>query len=179
MEQVPLLPHRKGAHDRSGPDRQVPAPSQRDEPRSVAVGQVGGAQMVPARYTRQAPTPSQVPSRPQVAAPLSAHCPRGSSPADTEAQVPIVPGSAHERQVPVQALPQQTPCSHRPEWHSSAAVQVPPSGFFPQLDAMQVCGARQSASVEQTVRHWPFVPQTYGSQGCPDVGLHTPPALQR
>jgi len=39
----------------------------------VAVAHVAAAHVVPAAYTRQAPPPSQNPSVPQAAAPLSVH----------------------------------------------------------------------------------------------------------
>jgi len=56
------------------------------------------------------PPPSQVPSVPQSAAVTSAQALRGSVPAVMFVQVPGVPGSAHEAQVPEQVEAQQTPC---------------------------------------------------------------------
>ena len=82
----------------------------------------------------------------------------GSVPGAIDAQVPIVPASAHERQMPTQAVAQHTPCSHRPELHSAAAAQLAPIGFFPQLPARQVFGVVHSADVEHMVRHAPPVP---------------------
>ena len=64
----------------------------------------------------------------------------------------------------MQALPQQIPCSQKPDWHSAAAPQVAPADFLPQLPPLQVLGALQSALVEHVVRQAPFAPQTYGSQ---------------
>jgi hypothetical protein len=60
---------------------------------------------------RQAPFPSQVPSFPQFAAPPSVHCVEGVGvwPAGTFAQVPTLPVTVQDLQVPVQAELQQTP----------------------------------------------------------------------
>ena len=84
-------------------------------------------------------------------------------------QVPTLPGTAHDLQVPVQVPPQQTPCSQKPELHSPAPPQVAPIGFLPQLPEMQVFGLVQSAFVVQVVRHAAVGPQTYGSQVDSDV----------
>ena len=75
-------------------------------------------------------------------------------------QVPALPGNAHDRQVPVHVVPQQTPCSHIPELHSAAFPQVAPIGFLPQLPVMQVLGALQSPLTVQVVRQVPLAPQT-------------------
>ena len=88
------------------------------------------------------------------------HWLNGSAPAATEAQVPIVPVSPHDRQMPTQAVAQQTPCSQNPELHSPAAPQVAPIGFLPQLLERQVFGLVQSAVDAQVIRQVPPVPQT-------------------
>jgi hypothetical protein len=75
-------------------------------------------------------------------------------------QLPALPVSAHERQVPVHAVWQHTPCSQRPEPQSAAAVQAVPSGFFPQLMLVQTFPVVQSAAVEQAPRQEPAAPQT-------------------
>jgi hypothetical protein len=94
--------------------------------------QVAGAHTAPAVYLRQPPAPLQVPSFPQLATPWSRHAPVGSvPPAGTAAQVPGLPGSAHDWQLPVQAVPQQTPCSQWPLVHSSSLAQSWPVGRFP------------------------------------------------
>jgi hypothetical protein len=59
---------------------------------------------------RHLPLPSQVPSVPQVAAVASVQAASGSVPAAMLVQVPRVPASAHEAQVPEQLEAQQTPC---------------------------------------------------------------------
>ena len=85
------------------------------------------------------------------------HWLKGSAPAAIDAQVPMVPASAHDRQMPTQAVAQQTPCSHRLESHSPAAPQLAPIGFLPQLPARQVFGLVHSADVEHVVRQAPAV----------------------
>ena len=66
-------------------------------------------------------------------------------------QVPGVPGFAHDWQVPVHAVPQQTPCSQNPELHSAALPQAALIGFRPQLPPLQVLGEAQSAEVEHVI----------------------------
>jgi hypothetical protein len=144
--------------------RQVPAPSQVRAGVNVVPEQVDATQVIPMACSRQPPLPSQVPSVPQLAAPMSAHWPSGSAPAGTALQVPTVPASAHERQVPAQAVAQQTPSSQKPELHSAAAVQAMPIGFLPQLPLTQELGALQSALDVQVPRQAALGPQTYGSQ---------------
>jgi len=121
--------------------------------------QRAAAQVVPAAYRRQAPAPSHVPSVPHEVLPLSVHWSRGSCPTGTSVQVPALPDSAHDRQVPLQLEAQQTPCWQSPDAHSVPAAQVRPSGFFEQTPALQMLGATQSELPEQRVRQSPFVPQ--------------------
>jgi hypothetical protein len=83
------------------------------------------------------PAPSQVPSVPQVAEPASAHWLSGSVVGGANVQVPIVPVSAHDRQVPVHELAQQTFCWHWPVWHSLPAAQTTPLSFFEQTPLLQ------------------------------------------
>jgi len=74
--------------------------------------------------------------------------------------VPIDPVSAHDWQVPVQAVAQQNPCAQKFELHSAAAPHAAPMGFLPQLmAALQVLGDVQSADVAQLVLQ-ALVPQT-------------------
>jgi hypothetical protein len=157
----------------------VPAPSHR--PASVAVEpeQLGATHTVPDAYLRQPRLPSQNPSVPQVAASPSAHWPSGSWPAGTSVQLPALPGSAHDRQVPVQVVLQQTPCSHRPELHSAALPHAPPSGFLPQLPFTQVSGGTQFVSLAQMTRHLPSLPHANGAHDSPAGGTHAPLPSQR
>jgi len=66
--------------------------------------------------------------------------------------VPPVPVSAHDMQFPVHAVRQQTPCAQNPLLHSLPAVQTAPSGFRPQLDAVQTLPVVHSALVVQLAR---------------------------
>jgi len=96
-----------------------------------------------------------VPSVPQLEVPWSLHWFSGSCPAGTVEQVPPVPVSAHDMQFPVHAVRQQTPCAQNPLLHSLPAVQAPPSGLRPQLDAVQTLPEVQSADVVQLAWHMP------------------------
>jgi hypothetical protein len=137
----------------------VPVPLQVRAGENVEPTQVAVAQTVPVAYRRQPPLPSHMPSVPQLVAPLSAHWFRGSAPTGTGVQVPAVPVSAHDRQVPVQLELQQTPCWQSPDAHSVPPAQVTPSGFFVHWPALQMLGAMQSVFVEQVVGQVPLALQ--------------------
>jgi hypothetical protein len=64
-------------------------------------------------------------------------------------QVPSVvgPGSAHDLHVPVQLLPQQTPCSQNPEAHSLAAPQATPTPLSVHAVPLQLAGETHSLGV--------------------------------
>jgi len=109
------------------------------------------AQVVPVPYRRQPPAPLQKPSVPQLDAPWSVHWFSGSRPVGTLVHVPRLPASAHDWQVPAQALAQQTPCSHRLVAQSLGAVQVMPVGRFVQAPITQTLGAVQSPSAAHDV----------------------------
>jgi hypothetical protein len=95
--------------------------------------------------------PSQVPSVPQEDACWSTQTPCGSTaPRDTGEQVPSELDRAQLRQLPVQAVAQQTPSAQKPLAHSPPAAQGWPSAFGPQLPFTQVCPSTQSASLA----HW-------------------------
>lgn len=49
----------------------------------------------------------------------------------------MLPAIAHDRQVPVQELVQQTPCWHRPDWQSVPAVHTAPGSFFEHTPLLQ------------------------------------------
>ena len=136
------------------------------------------AQTVPLAYSRQPPAPSQVPSVPQLDAPLSAHWLKGSVPTAAKVQVPAVPESAHDRQVPVQLELQQTPCWQRPEAHSIPPPHAVPSGFFVHWPALQMLGAAQSALAVQVVRQVLPVPQLYAPHEIGAVVWQVPVPLQ-
>jgi len=131
---------------------QTPAPLQVRGGVYVEPVQLPGAHWVPLAYRRQPPVPSQNPSVPQLVAPWSAHWLSGSWPAGTVEQVPPVPDSAQDMQLPRQAVWQHTPCSQKLLAHSLAAAQAPPRGFFPQLPVVHTLPVVQSAPVEQLAR---------------------------
>jgi hypothetical protein len=90
---------------------------------------------------------------PQVDVAVVAHwlATAGGAPSPTLLQVPLLPVSAHDLQVPVQLLAQQTPCWQNPELHSFAVVQASPSGCFVQTPPLQMFGETQSASAAQVI----------------------------
>ena len=93
--------------------------------------QDAGAHGVLALYRRHAPPPSQNPSVPQLAAPWSAHR-ESTLPLAVLLHTPSDAVSAHDLQIPVQAVSQQTPCSQKFDRHSSFFVQSAPLGLRPQ-----------------------------------------------
>jgi hypothetical protein len=93
--------------------------------------------------------------------------------------VPTLLGTLHDRQVPEQALPQQTPCSQKPELHSGPPPQAAPIGFLPQLPLRQLFGAMQSASLAQMVRQRLSVAQLNGAHDWPGIDMQVPAPSQR
>jgi hypothetical protein len=73
--------------------------------------------------------------------------------------------TAHDRQVPVQAVLQQTPCAQKPDWQAVPALHGEPGGSLPQLPPVQELGETQSAFVVQVVLQTP-VPHSKGSHIC-------------
>lgn len=90
---------------------------------------------------------------PQVPTAVVAHwlATTGAEPAGTLVQVPALVVRAHDWQVPLQALLQQTPCWQKPEAHSAAVEQLVPGVFRAQAPAMHTSGATQSASAVHVV----------------------------
>ncbi len=70
-------------------------------------------------------------------------------------QVPALPAIAHDMQLPVQVVAQQTPCAQWVDLQSPSAPQLAPGGLRPQLPFTQKLPVVQSASAEQVVLHWP------------------------
>jgi len=68
------------------------------------------------------------------------------------AQVPAVATSAHDRQVPVQAVRQHTPCEQKPLPHSVPSAQVAPGGLSPHEPFAHTAGGAQSASAAHAAR---------------------------
>jgi len=94
--------------------------------------QVSSPQVKPGAYVSQAPVPSQRPSVPQLACPLSTQIARGSLPAlATLVQRPRLPCSAQLRQAPSQVVSQHTPSTQLPEAHSVPAMHTSPSCLSP------------------------------------------------
>jgi hypothetical protein len=139
--------------------------------------QVVGPHVVPAAYLSHAPAPSQLPFVPQLEAPMSAHWPNGSCPTGTGEQVPSLPGTAHDWQVPAQAPPQQIPCSQKPDWQSDVAVQVPPIGFFPQLPLRHRFPPEHIVFAVQALKQTPPVLHWYGVHCCAAGMTHVPVPL--
>ena len=124
-------PHTYGTHDWAGVAWQVPLPSQRpanvnDEPLHPAL-----EQMTLVTYFSQAPAPSQLPSVPHVAAPVSVQSCRGSVPTSAGMQVPTWPTAAQVWQIPEQSIAQQKPSAQKPDRQSDAVVQAWPVGSVP------------------------------------------------
>jgi hypothetical protein len=92
---------------------------------------------------------------------------------------PSLPAIAHDRQVPLQAVEQQTPCSQCPDAQSVATAQAAPGGFGPQLPETQDAPATQSASVAQVDRQPPAGAQAYGAQDADAPTPHVPWPSQR
>jgi hypothetical protein len=152
-----------GAQSVMAPGAQVPAPSHLDVPTKVAVAgrQAAAAQIVPAGYFAQCPAPSQEPFVPQLALPMSGHMLAGTIvPVARGVQVPALPLTLHDAQVPQAGLAQQTPSVHMLLRHSPPATQVVPSGLrFVQTPDWQVYPVTHSVSFVQVVRqavppHW-------------------------
>ena len=93
---------------------------------------------------------------------LGAHCASGSWPAGTLMQVPALPATSQDLQLPVQTVAQQTPSAQIPDLQSVAAPQLAPGALSPQLPETQKLPLVQSASAEQVVLHIPVDPQVHG-----------------
>lgn len=100
---------------------------------------------------------------PQLDCAWIAHIPCGSELAVTATQVPAFPAMLQAWQAVLQALLQQTPCTHWPLKHWPAFAQGCPSAFFPHelaTPAMpQVFGATHCVSLVHAVKqesllHW-------------------------
>ena len=90
---------------------------------------------------------------PQLFAPWSVHWFSGSCPGGTLVQVPSVPASAHDWQVPVQAARAADALLRSSVMHSPAAAQAAPVGFLVQTPITHTLGAAQSVSTVHEVLH--------------------------
>jgi hypothetical protein len=101
----------------------------------------------------------------------------GACPAPTGEQVPVVPISAQDMHVPVQAVSQQKPCAQKPDWQDAAAVQAAPGGSLPQLPLVQTLGETQSVLLVHVVLH-AAVAQVNGSHMAVVAGRQVPAPSQ-
>jgi hypothetical protein len=107
---------------------------------TAALAHVPASHTVPATWLRQAPLPSQVPSRPQVDASdagQSVGC-RGALPAGTTVQIPGDPWTSQARQVSLHEVLQQMPSAQKPLWQSLVQAQASPFGRAAPASAMQL-----------------------------------------
>jgi hypothetical protein len=161
--QLKLPSHRKGSQRAVLTVAQCPMPSQvrGGVLTALPAGHEPATHWVPMEKRWQAPAPSQVPSVPQPrTGVVGQRFIRSGCPSGIFEQVPsVAPGSAHDLQVPPQALPQQTPCSQKPEAHSGAVVQLTPMPLSTQALPLHVAGDTHSLGVavgEQLVLHAPL-----------------------
>jgi hypothetical protein len=86
---------------------------------------------------RQAPLPSQLPSRPQVETLAAGQVAgsRGGRPTGTRLQVPTAPWTLQDLHVSVQAEEQHTPSTQNPLVHSPSQPQAPPFALCPASPA--------------------------------------------
>ena len=154
----------------------MPAPSQLPVLVAVPAVHEGAPQLVAAAADRQAPAPLQVPSKPQGGAAVQPPC--GSFiPATTGVQVPAEPATLQAAHVPQLAVPQQTPSTQLPPWHSLPIAHAWPSRLSPHEPPLQTFPGAQSPSLLQTATQ--AVPlQAKGAQLCVLAGWQTPAPLQ-
>jgi hypothetical protein len=69
----------------------------------------------------------------------------------TGAQVPVLPGRLQEKQLAVQAVPQQTPWAQKVEAQSVLREQTAPFGFLPQEPFTHTLVPEHWVLVEQEV----------------------------
>jgi hypothetical protein len=149
-----LVPQANGKQEVDAGVTQVPVPSQVEPAVKVVplAGQAAAAQAVPC-WNFSHPPAWHLPSVPQPVAPWSTQVPAGSGPEATAVQRPIDPAMAHDWQVPVQAVVQQTPCSQFPDPHSGSAEQKAPIGLRPHELLVQTLPDEQSVLPVQAWKH--------------------------
>jgi hypothetical protein len=142
--------------------------------------QLGASHRVSRGYLEQPATPSQVPVRPQLAAPWSVQIPRGSgTPAATGKQLPSREGRLHFTHAPLQATAQQTLSAQCPEAHSSSITQCAPFIFLPQLPFWQAWPLTHWLLATQVLKHARLDgSQENGAQISVGPGLHRPSSVQ-
>jgi len=158
-----------------GGGAQDPPPSQCDELLYVDPVQLALPHDTVVGCFWQPPAPSQAPVLPQGAPVDAAHWPVGAaSPAGMFVQVPGLPGTLHDWQVPHADDAQQTPSTQlRPDRQSAVTLQVCPWWFNPQMFAVQCWFAAQSPSLVHAVLQ--VVPlHAYGLQSVVVAVWHLP-----
>jgi hypothetical protein len=114
----------------------------------------------------------------QLAAPSFLHRPAGSGlPAATAEQVPSLPATAHDMQLPEHAVVQHTPCAHTCPAHSVSELQTAPGGLSPHEPPMQLDGGAQSALLVHDALQ-ALLPQTYGVHATDATVTHRPAPSQ-
>lgn len=146
----------------------IPAPLQVDGASNVDPLHVAPAHWIPATCCWQAPRPLQDPVLPHGVAALVAHWPAGAvAPFGMLAQVPGLPGTLHDLQVPQEAAPQQTPSVQKfPVRQSLLAVQLWPRRLLvPQswVVGSHISGARHWVSTEHAAKQAVAPLQTKGA----------------
>jgi hypothetical protein len=133
-------------------------------------------QLVVAAVFRQAPLPSQVPSKPQGG--LGVQPPFGSvAPGAIGWQEPACKATLQARQVPQLIIEQHTPSTQFLLSHSAPPWQSWPRRFNPHDPPLQTLPGAQSLSPPQTATH--VVPlQANGAQLWVVTGLQLPPPSQ-
>ena len=108
---------------------------------------------------------------------MSLQRPAGSAlPVGTFEQVPSAPVSEHERQAPVHASSQHTPCAQFVDEHSLPAEQDAPRPLRPHELPTQVLGWRQFVSAVQALKHVEPL-HAKGLHGSESPATHWPVAL--
>jgi hypothetical protein len=125
--QTAFAPQMKGAQLWVAGVGHVPLASQRDARVIVEPVHDASAQVTPCAYLRQAPAPSQTPSRPHVATVSSGHWSRGSVPPSAGMHVPRLPTAAQVMHVPAHSELQHTPSVQNPLAHAVPAVHCAPA----------------------------------------------------
>jgi hypothetical protein len=120
-------------HELVVPGVQVPVPSQVAAVIWLPPEQEAGTQTAPAVYFWQPPAPSQRPSVPQPATPVSEHWPLELAPAWARSHVPSEPepflAAVHAMQVAVHTVLQQTPSAQWSLVHSAGPAHTEPFAF--------------------------------------------------
>jgi hypothetical protein len=132
-KQAPVVgSHENGAQMIVGPGLQRPRPSHERAPTTASPSHMPFPHSVPAAYLRQAPAPSQVPSKPQVAVSAAGQVDwsRGFEPAGMKVQVPMEPAALHVLHDSVQAALQHRPSTQKLLVQSELHVQAWPLVFF-------------------------------------------------